>query len=248
MAFDLNSISRKRGISAPRILLYGVEGIGKSSFGAAAPSPVFIPTEDGLGNIEVDSFPLAKTYAQVEAAIATLCTQEHAFKTVVLDSADWLENMIADKMKAEHTPSELGFGRDAKIAVDLWRNLLDGFDALRNNKGMAVILIAHSKIKRFDDPVEGSYDRYMPKLEERSNSLLREWADAVLFTNYRTVVVKEDVGFKKEVKRGIGSGERLIYTSERPAYMAKNRYGMPEHIPLSWDAFVQSISTRQQPQ
>jgi hypothetical protein len=103
-------------------------------------------------------------------------------------------------------------------------------------------LIAHTTIKRFDSPEVEPYDRYQPKLQERSNAVVREWCDAVLFANYKTIVKKDDVGFNQTNNRGISTGERLLFTSERPAYMAKNRYNMPESIPLSWEAFEQAIS------
>jgi hypothetical protein len=106
---------------------------------------------------------------------------------------------------------------------------------------MAVILIAHTTIKRFDSPETEPYDRYQPKLQERSNAVVREWCDALLFANYKTIVKNADVGFNKAVARGISTGERLLYTSEKPAYMAKNRYNLPESIPLSWNAFIEAI-------
>jgi len=113
---------------------------------------------------------------------------------------------------------------------------------LRNDKGMVVILIAHTQIKRFDSPEVEPFDRYQPKLQERSNAILREWADAVLFANYKTLIKKDDVGFNKTSNRGISTGERLLYTSERPAYMAKNRYSLPDSIPMSWESFAQAIA------
>jgi hypothetical protein len=112
---------------------------------------------------------------------------------------------------------------------------------LRNDKGMSVILIAHTTIKRFDSPEVEPFDRYQPKLQERSNALIREWCDAVFFANYKVIVKKDDVGFNKTNNRGISTGERLLHTTERPAYMAKNRYNLPETIPLSWEAFVDAI-------
>jgi hypothetical protein len=99
-------------------------------------------------------------------------------------------------------------------------------------------------IKRFDSPETEPYDRYQPKLQERSGSLIREWADAVFFANYKTIVKQADVGFSKTVSRGVSSGERLLFTSERPAYMAKNRYSLPESIPLDWAAFAEAIKPK----
>ncbi len=242
MAFDLKSIRKNDAMSAPRIMVYGVEGIGKSTFGAGAPNPIYILTEDGLGSLNVDHFPLATSFADVMDAIASLYKENHAFETVVIDSLDWLEAIIQREIEQKYDAKDLAYGKGSLIAAERWREILDGLNALRNDKGMAVILIAHTTIKRFDSPEVEPYDRYQPKLQERSNAVVREWADAVLFANYRTIVKKDDVGFNQTNNRGISTGERLLFTSERPAYMAKNRYNMPESIPLSWDAFAEAIS------
>ena len=242
MAFDLKSILKNTAMAAPRVMVYGVEGIGKSTFGAGAPNPVYILTEDGLGSLSVDHFPLATSFQDVMDAISTLYKDNHAFETVVIDSLDWLEAIIQREIEQKYDAKDLAYGKGALIAAERWREILDGLNALRNDKGMIVILIAHTTIKRFDSPEVEPFDRYQPKLQERSNAVVREWADAVLFANYRTIVKKDDVGFNQTNNRGISTGERLLFTSERPAYMAKNRYNMPESIPLSWDAFAEAIS------
>ena len=247
MSFDLNSIKRGQDIKPPRIFLYAVEGIGKTTFAANAPAPIFIQTEDGLGSIAAARFPMVESVAQVREAIGTLYSEKHDFQTVVLDSADWLEQIIAREVEAKHDAKELAYGKAALKQAEIWQELLGGFNALRNERNMAVILIGHSQIKRFDSPETEPYDRYTPKLQERSNALVREWADAVLFANYRTIVKKSEVGFNKEIARGITTGERLIYTTEKPAYQAKNRYALPDSLPLSWDALSNAIAGRVMP-
>ena len=241
MAFDLNSIKKGKSIHAPRIFLYSTHGIGKSTFAAAAPDPIFIQTEDGLGSIDTSSFPLAKSSSDVMAAIKTLYTEPHEFKTVVLDSADWLENILQKEIESRHDAKELAYGKGALILADKWREILDGFNALRNERNMVVILIGHCEIKRFDSPEVEPYDRYQPKLQARASALVQEWADAVLFANYRTLIKKDDVGFNKSVTRGMTTGERLIYTAETPAYLAKNRYALPATLPLDWNAFAGAL-------
>ena len=241
MAFDLKSISRNDNTAPPRIMVYGVEGIGKSTFAAGAPDPIFILTEDGLGSLDVEHFPIATSLDNVMDAIGALYAEDHPYKTVVLDSLDWLEAIIHREMEAKHDAKDLAYGKGAMIAAQQWREVLDGLNALRNDKQMTVILLAHNTIKRFDSPEVEPFDRYQPKLQERSNAVVREWADAVMFANYKTIVKKDDVGFNKTVARGISSGERMLFTTERPAYMAKNRYNLPDSIPLTWDAFANAI-------
>ena len=241
MAFNLASIKRSTGIKAPRVMIYGPHGLGKTTFGAGAPNPIFILTEDGLGKLEVDHFPLATSYADVLDAISTLYSEDHNFGTVVIDSLDWMDNLVWAAINAKHDAKELAYGKGAVIAADYWRNILDGLSALRDERGMAVVLIAHCEIKRFDSPETEPYDRYRPKLQDRSSALIQEWCDAVLFCNYRVVTKETEVGFNKEVRRGITTGERLLYTTEKPAYLAKNRYSLPDSLSLSWESFATAI-------
>lgn len=241
MAFNLKSISRSAGVKAPRVMIYGPHGLGKTTFGAGAPNPIFILTEDGLGRLEVDHFPLATSYQDVIDAITSLYQEDHTFQTVAIDSLDWLDNLIWKDIEAKHDAKDLAYGRGAVIAADYWRTILDGLTALRDEKSMAVVLIAHCEIKRFDSPEVEPFERYQPKLQARSSALVQEWCDAVLFCNFKTIVKKEDVGFNKEVSRGITTGERLMYTTEKPAYLAKNRYGLPDSLPLSWSAFSEAL-------
>lgn len=242
MAFNLNSIKRSTGIKAPRVMIYGPHGLGKTTFGAGAPNPIFIITEDGLGRLEIDHFPLATAFQEVLDAIGTLYLDDHNFSTVVIDSLDWLDNLIWADIHATHQEKDLAYGKGAVIAAGYWRQILEGLNALRDERGMAVVLIAHTEIKRFDSPETEPYDRYRPKLQERSSALIQEWCDAVLFCNYRVITKETEVGFNKEVRRGVTTGERLMYTTEKPAYLAKNRYGLPDSLPLSWESFATSIS------
>ncbi len=245
MAFDLTSIRRGKAQSAPRIFLYATHGIGKSTWASKAPNPIFIQTEDGLGSLDTASFPLAQSSADIMAAISTLYTEKHEFQTVVLDSADWAEAIFQKEIEAKHDAKELAYGKGAMILADKWKQVLDGLSALRNDKGMAVIILGHCEIKRFDSPEVESYDRYQPKCQARASALIQEWADCVLFAGYQTVVRKEDVGFNKSVSKGIDAGERLIYTSEKPAFLAKNRFNLPHQLSLDWAAFQAAISAAQ---
>ena len=242
MAISLASISRKRSISAPRVVVYGVDGIGKSTFAAGAPNPIFIFTEDSIGTLDVPHFPIAKTPSDVEQALGALYSEKHNYQTVVLDTADWCEALIDADIQATHDAKELAYGKGTVKLAERWRALLAGFEALRNDRGMCVIILAHCEIKRFDSPETEPYDRYQLKLSGRSGDVLREWSDAVLFANYRVAIKKTEIGFDKKVSRGFSTGERLLYTNDRPAYRAKNRYSLPDELPLSWDALAGAIA------
>ena len=218
-------------LNRPRlIMLYGVEGIGKSTFGAMAPSPIFIPTEDGLGDIDCQKFPVAKDYGDFMDSVTNLYEMpNHDFKTLVIDSLDWLEKMIWGEVAKTYMVKAIGeidFGKGYETALAYWNDILNAFKAFRDDKGMHVILIAHSKITRFNDPENTPYDRYTPKLHEKANAMIREWCDEVLFARYDVKTTSEDVGFNKKKVKGIG-GERVIRTTEKPAHMGKNRLNLP---------------------
>lgn len=246
MAISLASISKERALAAPRVVVYGPQKIGKTSLAAGAPSPIFIPTEDGLASVgSVPAFPLAKSFQDVIESIGSLYAETHDYQTCVVDSLDWLEPLIWQALCNENSKvniEDFGYGKGYTLAASKWQMFLDGLNALRNEKGMAIILLAHHEIKRFDNPDSEPYDRYQIKLHKTASALVQEWADVIGFANYRVLTKKEDIGFDKKVTRAIGSGERLLHLTERPAFVAGNRYGMPDSIPLSWDAFIAAMS------
>ncbi len=246
MAFNLESISRGKRMTAPRLFLYGPHGIGKTTFAASAPNPIVIQTEDGLGLLETPSFPLATASSQVHEAISTLYYEAHDFNTVVLDSADWLDNLIGTEIRATHSEKELAYGKDMVLIAEQWRTVLDGFNALRS-KNMTVIFLGHCEIKRFDPPDSDSYERYQPKMTSRASALIQEWADCVMLAGYKTFVKKEVVanaGAKTPTtkSKALATAERLLYTGEKPAHLAKNRFNLPGELPLTWAAFEDAMT------
>ena len=251
MAFDLNSITIGRSLEAPRIELYGPHGVGKNTWAAGAPNPVFIRTEDGMGLLKSARFPIATSVAHIHEAISHLYHDDHDFQTVVLDSADWLESIIAAEVIAAHEPKELAYGKDAIFIADQWRVILEGFDALRSTKNMIVIILAHAEVKRFDPPDGDSYDRYQPKLSKYSNAVVQEWADLVLFANWKTYVKKEVVanaGTKNPTTKSKALDtidEPVLYTGKRPAHLAKNRFNLPPELPLYWADFDAAMKQAQ---
>jgi hypothetical protein len=244
MAISLAQLTRANAPKPPRILIHGVAGVGKTTFAAEANNPVFVQTEDGLGTIPAANFPLARTFEEVLESLASLYTEDHDFKTVVIDSVDWLEPLVWGKACRDNgwgSIEDAGYGKGYVAALSLWRQYIDGLNALRDDRGMTVVQIAHTDIKRFDSPEHDPYDRYVIKLHTRAAALMQEHSDIVLFANYRISTVKADVGFNKKVNRAMGSGERVIHTAERPAFLAKNRYGLPETLPLDWQSFAQAM-------
>ena len=245
MSISLSSIKKTGEVAPPRVIVYGVHGIGKSTFASKAPSPVFIQTENGLSGIKADAFPLAKSFNDVVESLRTLYKEEHDFKTLVLDSLDWTEHLVwehAAKSHGKENIEDFGYGKGYVIALDYWRQLIDGFNALRDKKGMSIVITAHCEVKRFDAPDSEPFDRYQPKMHKASSAMFQEWCDVLGFANYKVHTKESDVGFNQKRTRAIGTGERLFHTAERPAYLAKSRYAIPETMPLDWKAFAQSLA------
>jgi hypothetical protein len=237
----MNQISKGRKARPRRVMLYGTHGIGKSTFGAMAEKPIFVPTEDGLADIDCESFPLARSLGEVMAALESLYSGDHDYRTVVIDSLDWLERLIWGEVCADESVEnieKIGYAKGFAFAVDKWRAVLGALDALRTDRGMTVVLIAHAKIEKFENPETVPYDRYSPRLHKLASALVQEWADEVLFATYKVHTIKVDEGFNKAKHNGVSTGERIIRTVERPAHVAKNRLGLPEEIPLDYRVFA----------
>ena len=250
MAIDLSTISRGSDrAKSPILLVYGTPGIGKTTFAASAPAPIVIRCEDGLGILDVDAFPKAETWQDVLDAIGALYTGDHQYKTVAIDSLSALEPLIwREVARREDKPNieGCGFGKGYVIALDLWHEFLNGIVALRD-KGMIPVMIAHADVQRFDSPEHEPFDRYQIKLHKRAFQLMYERCDIIGFANYDVSVTKADAGFNKKVTRGVEVGERKLHLVEKPAFVAKNRYGLPEAIPFRWDALQDAIAAAYNP-
>jgi hypothetical protein len=234
----IDSIHKSTAQGPLRVLLVGPEGIGKTTFAADAPAPVFLGPEDGFGLLNPDRFPEPKSWADVVAALRTLETADHSFKTVVIDTLDWLEPLCWAAVCSEAAKASIesfDYGKGYTAALEKWRAFLSSLERIRRAKNMHVVLLAHTTIKKFSNPEGDDYDRYILALNERAGNLMRQWVDAVLFAQFR-VVVEKGSGTKKA--KAIGTPERVVHTVKRAAFDAKNRLELPETLSLSWEAFA----------
>lgn len=236
----------KGKLSQPlKIVLYGVEGIGKSTFGASSPNPVFLGAEDGTAHLDVARFPKPESLADVYDAIRELTVHEHDFKTLVVDTLDWLEPIIWAHLcqrDQKKDIEEYGFGKGYTAAIDEWRKVLAALERLRFAKKMHVILLAHSWVKPFKNPTGDDYDRYELKLNAKASGLLKEWADDVLFAKHEEYAKKDE---RTKRVRGVSTGARLIYTQRTAAWDAKNRHSLPEELPLAWEEYINAVDAAQ---
>ena len=223
------TITRGLVPSAARVGIYGPEGIGKSTLAAAFPAPVFLDTEGGTSHLDVARFPRPKNWADVLAALNHLLTSAHDFQSLIIDSADWLEKLLAEEICRRANKEGLedfGYGKGWQYMAEEFIRLLAQLDRLRD-RGLNVVLIGHSTIRKFEAPdAAGSYDRYELKLGKQIAALTKEWVDALLFVNYYTKLTEKD-----GKQKAVGGRERLIYTTHTAAWDAKNRYALEEKLP-----------------
>ncbi|MDP6558194.1 MAG: AAA family ATPase [Pirellulaceae bacterium] len=185
-----------------------------STFGSMSDKPIFVQTEDGLGEIDCDKFPLSESFDEALAALTELYSHEHPYRTVVVDSLDWLERLIwADVCRKRNVESieDIGYAKGYVFALSQWRDFLEGLSALRRDKGMTVVLVAHARIERFENPETETYDRYVPRLHKLASAVVQEWCDEVLFATYKIHTKQTDEGFNRKRTHGLGTGERMFF-------------------------------------
>lgn len=244
MAIDLKSIQKGKKFQPIRMIIYGTDGVGKSTMAAGAPNPIFLDVEDGLGQLDVDRWKI-ESFDDLNEAIGVLYEGGHDYKSIVLDSIDWLERLVWTKVILEHNKAnpdkqvdvitDIGYGKGYALAIDYWQQIKDGLEALRLEKGINIILIAHHKITKVTPPdMLESYDRYTLDLNDKAAALFREWVDLCMFMNFKvhTQVVKKDDFTKTKVSKAVGHNTVMGYFYDRPAAYAKSRYDLPEEIEL----------------
>jgi hypothetical protein len=230
----------------PRTLIHGREGTGKTTVAAKFPDPVFLQTEDGCpSGLELASFGPLETLPAVQAALGALAEQTHNFRTVVLDSLDAAEPMLWAAVCREKNWASLeapGYGRGYVEADRYWLDLLAGFDWLRRTRGMNIVLLAHSAVETVNDPRAPSYTSYQLRLHKRARALVQDWCDAIGFLSTDVITHTEDSGFGKKRVRADAGSQRYLHFEGRPAFIAKNRYGLPARMPVPIDLNFNKLS------
>lgn len=234
MAISLSSLRSSKNTNPPITLLYGVDGIGKTTLASEWPDPIYLPTEGERAPSDVD-MPTPGTIGSLGElfdVFGELLETEHSFRTVIVDSLDGLEPLVWAATCARldvNSIEEPGYGRGYIEADAEWSEFLAACGAL-SQAGMYVVLLAHPEIVRFDSPTTDPYSRYTIKLNKRANALVRERVDVVGFLNYRVSLKEKEVGHKKTVTHAEGGKERQIHLSEGAGFVAKNRYSMPDAV------------------
>lgn len=260
MAISLASLKPTTADQPPRIMIYGPPGIGKTSLAAEFPNPAFVRVEDGIpGAVNVMAFPVAQSFGDVIDALGVLYTEEHDRQTVVIDSVTELQKLVFAETCArgdEHGNAKasiegFGFGKGYVFAKRVMEEFLDAINMLRRERGITVVLIAHSMVARFDDPESESYDQYQIDLHKQLVGMVEREMDAIFLLKTPIEVKTEERGLKGS--RAIASGKRIrkIYTEGTPAFVAKNRYSMPTEMRFDpgkgYEAFAKYLPNSQAP-
>jgi hypothetical protein len=249
---NLKELKPSKVFLPPRIVLYAEGGFGKSTFGSEAPAPIFMDIEKGADNINVTRVP-TNSYEDAVNLIKSLNEQEHDFKSLVIDSVDWLERLIVDQVCKDYSVKSLedvGFGKGYEAVIKKFRYLLSGLDVLRK-KGIIIIVLAHRATKRIDPPTGSPYDVYAPKMhgktlkEDKNLDILIEWCDILLYGEEEEITKSVDTGFGNKVEKAVAKGEKVIHTTAKAGFKAKTRYDLPESIPFtrgeSWSNFYNEL-------
>lgn len=241
-------IIRGKVPGAKKVVVYGPEGIGKSTFAARFPEPLFIDTEGSTKDMDVARTPDPSSWSMLLEQVGYVRTHPEVCRTLVVDTIDWAEQMCIEHVCAKHQKDGLesfGYGTGYVYAKEEFGRFLNQLsDVVRT--GVHVVLTAHAQMRKFEQPDEmGAYDRWELKLGKKTTSqtspLVKEWADMVLFANYKTMVINVDGQGAQKGKNKAQGGRRVMYTSHHPCWDAKNRYGLPEEMPFEYAGIASII-------
>lgn len=238
------NIIRGRQEKAQKVVIYGPEGIGKSTLASQFPEPVFIDTEGSTARMDVARFEATSSWNMLLQYIRYV-RDNRPCKTLVIDTADWAEQMCIRDFCAQKQISgieDIGYGKGYVYVAEEFGRMLNLLDEVLA-AGIHVVITAHAQMRKFEQPDEmGAYDRWELKLSKKAAPMLKEWADMVLFCNYKTYVINVDGQGAQKGKNKAQGGKRVIYTSHHSCWDAKNREGLPEEMEMSFASLASVVA------
>lgn len=239
-------ITRGKVESAKKVVIYGPEGIGKSTLASQFPDAVFIDTEGSTKELDVARYPAPMSWNDIITDVEDTAA-EAPCKTLIIDTADWAEQFCIKAVCQKNGVGgveDFGYGKGYVYVSETFAELLRACDKCIE-AGINVVFTAHAMMRKFEQPDEmGAYDRWEMKLSKKVAPLLKEWADMVLFCNYKTDVITDQ---NTKSKKATG-GRRVVYTSHHPCWDAKNRYGLPDQMEMSFDGIAHLFTNTKQPE
>jgi len=225
-------ITKGKQTRSQRVVIYGVESVGKTTFAAQFPSPLFLDIEGGTAHLDTDRVEI-NSWTELNVALKEVSNTD--YQTIIIDSADWAERLCVEDLLAttkKTSIEDFGYGKGWVQVAERMSRMLTALDSLIAN-GKHVVLLAHSKVQRVEPPdLMTAYDRYELKMSKQSSPLVKEWADELWFFRFKTKVIESENGKAK----GTGGKQRIILTTHSAAYDAKTRSGLAEELPLEWDS------------
>lgn len=235
---------------AKKVVFYGPEGVGKSTFASHFPDPLFIDTEGSTTELDVKRYPKPSSWQMLIQEVQEII-QLKPCKTLVIDTADWAEKLCTEFICSKFGKSgveDFGYGNGYTYIAEEWGRFLNLLQDVIDIANINVLLTAHAIIRKFEQPNEmGAYDRWELKLGKKTTGqtapITKEWADMVLFANYKIFSVQADEKGKKHKAQG---GQRVMYTTHHPCWDAKNRFGLPDELPLDYSAIAHIFNNVEQ--
>lgn len=230
-----------------RVLLYGQEGVGKSSWAAQAPRPLFLDFEGGLGDLDVEATERIDSWDKLREAMNWVISQPHNYQSIVFDTVDWMEHLLHAKICADSGVKSIekaagGYGKGYVEAATVLQEFLTACESLMKRRGVNIIMLGHCSPVKVNNPEAETYEQWAPDLHKTAASLLREWCDEVLFASFRTYVRdaagNDKAGPKPKRFLALGDDERYIRTTRTAAVQAKNRLNLPPELPMVWGEYA----------
>ncbi len=238
------NITRGKKLTAKKFVIYGTEGIGKSTFASKFPAPLFIDTEDSTKDMDVARFDKPTSWTMLLQQVKYVLNNPECCRTLVIDTADWAEQLEITSLCAQKGWSGLedaGYGKGYQYSAEEFGKLLNLLSDV-TEKGIHIVMTAHAWLRKIELPDEmGAYDHWEMKTSKKVAPMIREWADAVLFANYKTIVVNVDGQGAQKGKNKAQGGARVMYTTHHPCWDAKNRYGLPDEMPFEYAGIAHII-------